>query len=232
MPKSGAALAAAAACFICGPAAAQMMAPDDMGHSVSGNGKRVLITYENLSGGQALSPSVFFSHNASAPKFFDVGKPASFYLMRIAEEGNAGPLLAAVVTHAIGGAYGSAITGAATQPGKSRAVSLEVDPRHPMISGGFMLVMTNDGFTGVNGVNAYNLSRPVTMDLYAYDAGTERNNERAPYLIAMQGTERDPEHGVITRHAGIRGDADAPGIWKFDPRRPVARITIAPASQR
>jgi hypothetical protein len=208
------------------------MAADDLGHSVSGNGRQVLITYENLMAGQALSPSVFFSHNASAPKLFEPGKPASFYLMRIAEEGNAGPLQAAVVTHAIGGAYGSAITGVATQPGKSRTVELEVDPQHPMISGCFMLVMTNDGFTGINGIDAYHLRRPVTMDLYAYDAGTERNNERAPYLIAMQGTERDPEHGVVARHSGIRGDADAPGIWKFDPQRPVARITIAPAAGR
>src|SRR4051812_24085066 len=90
MRRSNTARAAAAACVICGPAAAQTMAPDDMGHSV-GNGKRVLITYENLMAGQALSPSVFFSHNASAPKLFELGKPASFYLMRIAEEGNAGP---------------------------------------------------------------------------------------------------------------------------------------------
>lgn len=229
MTRSWAALVIAAGCLVYGSAQAQMMAPDDRGNSVMGNGKRVLITYENLTAGQVLSPSVFFSHNASAPKLFEVGKPASFYLMRIAEEGNAGPLLSAVVTHAIGGAYGSVITAAATQPGKSRTVVLEVDPQHPMISGAFMLVMTNDGFAGVNGMNAYGLDHPVSMDLYAYDAGTERDNEQGPYLIAMQGTERDPEHGVVLRHAGIRGDADAPGIWKFDPRRPVARITIAPA---
>jgi len=219
------------ACLLSGSTLAPM-APDDMGRSVSGGGKRVLITYENLMAGQTLSPSVFFSHNASAPKLFEPGKPASFYLMRIAEEGNAGPLLAAVVTHAIGGAYGSAITGVATQPGRSRTIALQVDAQHPMISGCFMLVMTNDGFAGVNAINAYNLTRPVTMDLYAYDAGTERNNERASYLIAMQGTDRDPEQGKIMRHSGIRGDADAPGIWKFDPQRPVARITIAPANGR
>src|SRR5437016_2174200 len=100
MNRSGAAFLAATLAFGADHTAAQM-ATDDMGHSVSGNGRQVLITYENLMAGQVLSPSVFFSHNASAPKLFEVGKPASFYLMRIAEEGNAGPLLSAVVTHAI-----------------------------------------------------------------------------------------------------------------------------------
>jgi hypothetical protein len=66
------------------------------------------------------------------------------------------------------------------------------------------------------------------MDLFAWDAGTENNNERGDFLIAMEGTGRDPENGVIHRHQGIRGDADAPGAWKFDPERPVARITLTP----
>jgi hypothetical protein len=66
------------------------------------------------------------------------------------------------------------------------------------------------------------------MDLMAYDAGTEKNNEKKAYLIAMMGTERDPEEGVVSQHKGIRGDADAPADWKFDPSKPVARLTITP----
>jgi hypothetical protein len=93
-----------------------------------------------------------------------------------------------------------------------------------------MLVMTNDGFTGINAVNAYDLTAPKRMDLMAYDAGTEKNNERKPYLIAMMGTDRDPENGVVQMHKGIRGDADAPADWKFDASKPVARITIAPVT--
>ena len=215
-----------------GGASAQHTGSDDMGRSVSGHGKHIRITYENLTAGQIFSPSAFVSHNGNAPKLFELGKPASFGLMRVAEEGNAGPMLSAAVVQDLGGAYGSAITGVSVPPGMSRTVELEVDRDHPMISGAWMLVMTNDGFTGVSGVDAYDLSQPRTMDLYAYDAGTERNNERAPYLVAMQGTERDPEHGVVTRHTGIRGDADAPGTWKFDPGRPVARITFTPVGSR
>jgi hypothetical protein len=59
-------------------------------------------------------------------------------------------------------------------------------------------------------------------------AGTEKNNEKKSHLIAMMGTERDPENGVVATHQGIRGDADAPADWKFDTAKPVARITLAP----
>jgi hypothetical protein len=91
-----------------------------------------------------------------------------------------------------------------------------------------MLVMTNDGFTGISGVNAGELTAPKSMDLFAYDAGTENNNEKKSSLIAMMGTDRDPENGVVGKHPGIRGDADAPSDWKWDISKPVARITLTP----
>jgi hypothetical protein len=190
--------------------------------------KTVRINYENLTDGQIFSPSVFFSHNASAVPLFTEGKKAPFGMMRIAEEGNIGPLLSEVVVHSLGGAYGSVIQGVSTLPGHSRTVELTVDAQHPMISGAFMLVMTNDGFTGISALDAYNLAKPVAMDLYAYDAGTENNNEDKDHLIAFQGTERAPEKGVVHRHQGIKGDKDAPPSWRFDPQKPVGRITITP----
>jgi hypothetical protein len=190
--------------------------------------KVVRISYENLTTGQIFSPSVFFSHNGSAVPLFTEGKKAPFGLMRIAEEGNIGPLLSEVVVHSIGGAYGSVVQGVSTLPEHSRNVELTVDPDHPMISGAFMLVMTNDGFAGVSGVDAYHMNKASTMELYAYDAGTERNNEDKEHLIAFEGTERAPEQGVVHRHGGIRGDKDASPGWRFDPQKPVARITITP----
>jgi hypothetical protein len=97
-----------------------------------------------------------------------------------------------------------------------------------MISGAFMLVMTNDGFSGLSAVDAYNLDKATTMNVYAYDAGTENNNEDKDYLIALEGTERAPEKGVVHRHQGIKGDKDASPAWRFDPQKPVSRITITP----
>jgi hypothetical protein len=190
--------------------------------------KRVRITYENLTDSQAFSPSVFFSHNASAPALFKEGQAASFGLMRIAEEGNAGPLLSSEIVKKMGGPFGTAVQAISTPPGATRSVDIEVTKDHPMLSGVWMLVMTNDGFTGINAFNAYELAQPRTLELMAYDAGTEKNNEKKSFLIAMMGTDRDPENGVVSLHKGIRGDADAPADWKFDASKPVAKITIAP----
>ena len=148
-----------------GLAAAQ--APDDMGHAAGPAVRRVRITYENLTAGQVFSPAVFVSHNASAPALFEIGKPASFALQRIAEEGNPGPFLSGDVTKSLGGAFGAAVSGISVQPGKSRTVELDVDRDHPMVTGAMMLVMTNDGFTGVASVDAFHATRPVTMDLMA-----------------------------------------------------------------
>lgn len=107
----------------------------------------------------------------------------------------------------IGGPFGTAVTAISTLPGQSRTVDIEVDAAHPMLSGALMLVMTNDGFTGIDGIEVSNLAEPKTMELMACDAGIEKNNEKKPYLIAMMGTERDPENGVVSQHQGIRGDA-------------------------
>jgi hypothetical protein len=221
---------AALAVLVAVAAAPALSAPEDSGMA-AGQGRRVQITYENLTAGQVFSPSVFISHNRAAPPLFMEGQPAPFGLMRIAEEGNVGPLLSGSVVKTFGGAYGSANQGISVTPGHSRTVELEVTAEHPLVTGVWMLVMTNDGFAGVNAVDAYNMRRPVAMDLYAMDAGTENNNERGSDLIAMMGTGRDPENGTVQRHRGLRGDADAPGTWKFDPSRPVARITIAPAAR-
>jgi hypothetical protein len=199
-----------------------------VGPNPAKSAKVVRITYENLTDGQIFSPSVFFSHNSSAPPLFTEGKKAPFGLMRIAEEGNMGPLLSEMVVHSLGGAYGSVVQGVSTLPGHSRTVELTVDAQHPMITGAFMLVMTNDGFTGIGQVDAYHLEKAVTMDLRAYDAGTETNNEDKDYLIALQGTERSPEKGVVHHHQGIKGDKDASPAWRFDPQKPVSRITITP----
>lgn len=199
-----------------------------MSMQVRGEGKRISITIENLTTGQAFSPPLFLSHNERAPPLFQEGQKASFGLMRIAEEGNTGPLLSEVVATKIGSVYGSIGMGGSVLPGGKRVVEIEVSSEFPMLSGAMMLVMTNDGFTGVNGVGAYDLQDPKTIELMAYEAGTERNNERKEFLIAMKGTGRDPEGGVVQRHTGIRGDADAPAGWRFDPAKPVARLTIAP----
>jgi len=56
---------------------------------------------------------------------------------------------------------GNAMIGLPTMPGKKGVVELEVTREHPMISGGWMLSMTNDGFAAVNAVNALSSRSPA-----------------------------------------------------------------------
>ena len=178
-----AAVAAVVGAFAATAALAQTSASSQGGAPMMADGaspRTVRISYENLTSGQVFSPAVFMTHDRSAPPLFKEGMEASFGLMRIAEEGNAGPLLSAVVVPGITGPFGTAVTSIFTLPGQIRTVDVEVTREHPMLSGAWMLVMTNDGFTGVDAVPVYDLTQPVTMDLMAYEAGTERNNERKP----------------------------------------------------
>jgi hypothetical protein len=195
---------------------------------VAEGAQRVRITYENMTTGQVFSPSVFMTHNASAPALFTQGEKASVGLRHIAETGNAGPLLSTAVVKKIGGVFGTAVMGISTLPGQKRTVDIEVTREHPMVSGAWMLVMTNDGFSGISAVNAYEMREAKTVDLMGYDAGTEKNNEKKNYLVALMGERRDPENGRVAMHKGIRGDGDAPADWKWDTTKPVARITITP----
>jgi hypothetical protein len=136
--------------------------------------------------------STFYSHIAGLPPLFEEGKPAPLGVMRTAEEGHVG-VQVEEVTVRIGGPYGAVAVAPTTPAGGTRTVELDVSAKYPMVTGLFMIVQTNDGFTGVTGVDAYRITSPVSMDLYAYDAGTERNNELAPFLIIQGGVERDPE---------------------------------------
>ena len=51
------------------------------------------VTITNLTGGQPFTPPVIATHRA-ATGMFDVGRPASFALKEIAENGNLGPMIA------------------------------------------------------------------------------------------------------------------------------------------
>ena len=189
----------------------------------TGAAHHVAIEYQDLSNTQGLSSAPFVSH-APGFHFFELGKPATVLLQVLAEEGNPEFL--------VGTAIGDPKTfldeaiGLPSLPGKGRRVVVSVDAEHPLVSGGWMLAQTNDGFAGIDAVDAFHLSKPVVMEVYPLDAGTEKNTESKADTVG--GLGRVPEHGVIARHPGIRGDADIAASFKFDPSKPVGRITITP----
>lgn len=188
--------------------------------------RRVAIEYEDLTRTQPLSLAPFVSH-AAGMHLWEAGKPAGVPIQVLAEDGNPEWILGAAVNGA-GGDYGDAAVALPVMPGGKRRVELQVDERHPMVSGAWMLGATNDGFAGVDAVDAYHLRAPLTVEVFALDAGTKVNSERKEFTPALGGLSRDPEHGVVARHPGVRGDADLPASVRFDPAKPVGRVTITP----
>jgi hypothetical protein len=161
---------------------------------------------------------------------FALGQPASEQLWNVAEGGNIGPYSSAAAAALASGSLGSAGVAVHTPPGATRTLYISVDEAHPLLSGVWMLGMTNDGFGGLEAIDAWALTGPTTIDIRGYDAGSERNNEARGFLGALgDGNMRDPEDGIVTVHTGIRGDADAPIAWNFDPNL-VARVTITPVA--
>jgi hypothetical protein len=195
-----------------------------------GPSRVVQVTIENLTTGQNFSPSFFASIAADGDPLFALGQPPTEQLWNVAEGGNIGPYSSAAAAALASHTIGSAAVAVHTPPGATRTFYISVDAAHPLLTGVWMLGMTNDGFGGLEAVDAYALTGAVTFDIKGYDAGSERNNEARGFLGALgEGNMRDPEDGVVTLHTGIRGDADAPIAWNFDPNL-VARVTLTPVA--
>lgn len=205
------------------------MAASPMGMGAASADTRLIqVTIENLTTGQNFSPSFFASHAASRTPIFAIGATATEALWSVAEGGNIGMFSSGAAGALASGELGDAVIPVHTPTGATRTFYITVDAAHPLLSGVWMLGMTNDGFGGFAGYDAYGLRGPVTLDIQGYDAGSEKNNEARGFLGALgDGNMRDPENGVIALHAGIRGDKDAPASWNFDPHL-VARVTLAP----
>ncbi|MEO6394317.1 MAG: spondin domain-containing protein [Devosia sp.] len=199
-----------------------------MGDPMMAGGKTIMITIENVLTGQPFSPSFFEARTTDSAPLFKLGDKASDALAAVAEGGNIGMFSVGAAKNE-SSTLGDASLAIHTLPGQTRTLIIHVDEKHPLIDGVWMLGNTNDGFSGVSAVDAFALTAPVTLDVLGYDAGSEINSEKKGFLGALGGgNERDPENGVIAKHQGIRGDADAPRDWNWDTNAPVAHVTFTP----
>lgn len=188
--------------------------------------RRVAIEYRDLTGTQPMSSSPWVAH-AKSFRLWEEGKPASLPVQELAENGNPEFILGTAVLDTTG-VFGDAAVALPSRPDTGRRVELTVDAAHPLVSGGWMLGFTNDGFAGITSINAFELTKPLTVEVYALDAGTEQNTETKADTAALGSLGRIPENGVITRHPGLRGDADVPAAFRFDASKPAGRVTITP----
>lgn len=177
--------------------------------------------------GQRLSPPVFITHSAGYTAF-TVGQAATETIWRIAEGGDRSFLLDEV--NALVGTSVRSVAAPLSAPlpqQDSVMVTVQADASHRYLSFASMLGWTNDGFVGISGLDLSTITGTVTINLYGYDAGSEKNSEANGFLGALGlGNARDPEGGLITTHLGIRGDANAPAAWNWLPG-PAASLTIS-----
>ncbi|MBD3223376.1 MAG: hypothetical protein GF313_01500 [Caldithrix sp.] len=173
---------------------------------------------------QPMSPIVVAVHK---PGFhmFRLGELASDELRQIAEDAVSTPMLEllskADKVHDFGQGNGVIL------PGKSDAITLEGTTIAHRLSIVSMLVNTNDGIVGFDGVP---LPREGSKMVYlrALDAGTEENTEMKAHIpgpCCGNPLVRVPTEEPIFFHSGIQGDGDLdPDVYGWD--EPVAKLTI------
>ena len=183
------------------------------------------VTLTNITGAQLFTPRLAVTH--SGGKLFTLGKPALPELESVAEAGDIGPLMALV--DSLGAAAGDMQVGdGILMPGSSQTLMIEGEPGN-LFTLVFMLLPTNDGFSGLNAVV---LPDSGTLTLYttAYDAGTETNDESCMHIPGPQcgGEASSPEdtgEGYVYVHPGIHGSGDLDASM-YDWNNPVAMVSI------
>jgi len=200
------------------------------------------VTVHNLTTGQPFTPPAAVTHRG-AVDLFEAGEPASYQVMQVAENGNLGPLLMTLDESRHVSDVVVAVAGdpPPLMPGQSVTFDIEAEDGAQFLSFISMLICTNDGFTGLDGIKLPNqVGATAEYETGAYDAGTEINTEDfadlvppCPALTGVPSTDpgtgmSDPalaENGVISHHPGVFGGVDLiPGLHGWTD--PVARITI------
>ncbi len=211
---------------------------DWYGHG-NGKGQRTYtVSVQNLTENQILTPPAFAVHTARAD-IFTVGQPASPLVQEIAENGNLTPL-----TEALPGVKGVRASGVGAGedgpllPGEDRRFDVAVGRGARLFSSVQMVVCTNDGFAGIDGVQLPRQKGSSTkVYVFAWDAGTEVNTDALADFVppcsgGTTGTDMSnpdlAEGGVIAPHPGLRGEAAT--MWAFDADAPVAVFEITRTS--
>lgn len=186
------------------------------------------VTWTNIAtGSQPLTPPLLVTHTNQI-ELWGVGQIASAGLADLAQDPNAGPLKSMLADNE--DVYQTVIGAGPTPPGMSKSVTIQSSGDFNRLSFLSMLANTNDTFTGLAGVKLDNM----TIDVYAYDAGTETNNELKasipgpccghPFAMAESG-----QLIHLQQAGGIQGVGDlSPATYGWTGA--VARITIEEVS--
>jgi opacity protein-like surface antigen len=184
----------------------------------AGSEKTYKVTVTNLTtgGGQVMTPYVVATHQGSF-NLFQKNGPASNGVQQVAENGAVPVLVAELQANSRVGdvSVAAPAAGPPVFAGQSVSTTVVSTPGDRKLSVLGMLICTNDGFGGVNGVNLPG-NGSATYYGQAYDAGTEITTEAYEDLVppcdGSGGTGMSnpalAQNGTIQLHAGIQGIAD------------------------
>lgn len=192
---------------------------------------RAELSITNLTGGQILSPVFITRHDGTPAHLYSLGQPASESLARMAEDADAGGLIVGWNpdgNSAISESQVLDLAGGPIPPGQTVKLEFDLSDGNRMVSFVSMLVTTNDAFIGANGLD---ISRNRTMNLIAYDAGSEVNSEDCQFIpgppCGNQLRDAEGAEGFVYVHPGIIGGAGSDlDRSVHDWRNPVARLTV------
>ncbi|MFT4520074.1 MAG: hypothetical protein ACI9JM_002474 [Halioglobus sp.] len=216
--------------------------------SCSVNATDFTVQITNLTGGSYFTPFLVTAHD-SGTRLFSSGGVASANLQAMAEGGDISGLSAYVT--AINATVAENPAGGLLAPGASTSVSLNTDnaPDNNALSIVAMILPSNDGFMGLNGVSIPTEPGTYTFNVPGYDAGTEGNDEiigsgapgepgypAPPPVAASSGTGGSgvdaTAEGYVHIHRNVLGDTNISGgnsdivstIHRW--LNPVVRVTI------
>lgn len=210
------------------------------------------ISVTNLTGGIYFTPLLIAAHPATT-HLFQAGKAAGAAVQAMAEGGDTAALKTAA--EAAGGQTIANPEGGLLGPALATQTTLTTSAGNTRLSLAAMMLPTNDGFVGLDGWEIPSAPGTYTIDLNAYDAGTEANTELmnagaggAPGVPGIPGdpsgkagsggagvvaaTPNNAEPNVVHIHRGVLGDTNATGgMSDLDSRshrwlNPVARVTV------
>ena len=175
------------------------------------------ITIENRTNPEMIVTPGAYLLSGQQGAFWGGGTQASLALERIAEVGDSAEAVATL---------GAVALDAAPAFGDTVVFEVTAGPG-TYLSTVQMLVATNDGFVGLNSEPLFENGSPrsATIDLMAYDAGTEENSD---LFAGFDGGQPDPAQGAANVDNGTATAEAISPHGQFS--GPQARVTIEPVS--
>ena len=170
----------------------------------------------NNTNGIFFTPLLVSAH-PSTTSLFTLGNTASSHLKAMAEGGDISGLktdLDGVNANSMENPAEGLLT-----PGSSTTTMLSTESTNTLLSITAMMLPTNDGFIGLNGWKIPTKPGTYTININAYDAGSEANTELGAdipqppvYTLGTNGSGFDVSaEGYVHIHRGNIGDSDATG---------------------